>query len=69
MYTTINFKSKKALKDAIAEGRTVRVYHPNGDFFNAVPPRDGKVCLEGPHGYHTWYATATLKEGVIVKVR
>jgi hypothetical protein len=71
MYTDTNFKSKKALKEAIAAGKTVGVFQPNGDLFGANPPRDGSVTLEGPHypAPHTWYAQATLQDGRIVKVK
>lgn len=73
MYTTHNFKTKKALKDAIANGNTVRIFQPGG-MFN--PPEadlryTGIATLEGPHypQPHTWYAQAELKDGVIVKVK
>ncbi len=32
MYTSINFKSKKDLKTAIAEGKKISVYQPNQMF-------------------------------------
>lgn len=68
MYTTINFKTKKALKEAVASGREVRVYQPGP--FGGNEPTDGKVFVEGPHypEPHKWYAECTLKDGVIVKV-
>lgn len=68
MYTSINFKTKKAFKEAVASGQRVTVYQPGP--FGGNEPRDGKVCIEGPHypAPHTWYATATLKDGVVVKV-
>jgi hypothetical protein len=69
VYTVINFRTKKALKEAIAAGRPIEVYQP-GPFGPGV--KDGPVTLEGPHypAPHTWYATATVKDGVIVgKVR
>lgn len=67
MYATRNFKTKKALKEAVAQGERVTVYQPGlGDV-----PNNGTVALEGPHypQPHTWYASATLKDGVIVAVR
>jgi len=68
-YCDTNFKTKKALKDAVAEGKQVTVFQP-GPFGGNVP-RDGKVYLEGPHypEPHKWYAEATLKDGVVVKVK
>jgi hypothetical protein len=64
MYTDTNFASKKALKEALAAGRTVRCHSP-GPF---PCPTNGQITLEGPHypKPHSWYATATLKDGAIV---
>lgn len=63
-YTDKNFRTKKALKDALAAGARVSVYSP-GPFPCAT---DGKVTLEGPHypEPHRWYASATVKDGIIV---
>lgn len=70
-YTTINFKTKKALKEAIAAGRYVEVYQPNGDVTGRGAPRDGIVYLEGPHypAPHSWYAQGEMRDGRLVKVR
>ena len=67
MYTDQNFKSRKALKDAIAAGKSIGVFSPG--LFPA--PRNGNVTLEGPHfpAAHTWYAQATVVDGVITKVK
>ena len=67
MYCTENFKTKKALKEAIAAGKKVGVYQPGGMF---PAPTNGKAAVEGPWypRPHTWYASVTLKDGVIVKV-
>ncbi len=65
-YTSQNFKTKKALKEAIAAGEIVTVYSP-GPF---PCPTNGNVTLEGPQFVpHTWYATAILKDGIITKVK
>ena len=79
MYTEINFKSKKALKEHVAkriasDGKTgvvpsaVRVYNPG---LGGEPPQNGKVTLEGPHypEPHRWYAEAWLESGEVVKVK
>jgi hypothetical protein len=69
MYSTINFKSKKALKEAVAAGQAVGVYQVgpfgNGDYSN------GKFCVEGPHypEPHNWYASVEVRDGQIVKVK
>ena len=73
MYTTINFKTKKALKDAIAAGTKVGVYQPNDMFGAGARVQIGMhtVTLEGPHypAPHKWYATATVVDGVITGVK
>jgi len=71
MYTEKNFKTKKALKEAIAKGEKIAVYQPNGDLFNVKVPSAGNVTIEGPHypAPHSWYATATLAGGYVVKVK
>jgi hypothetical protein len=68
MYTNINFKSKKLLKEAVAAGRKISVYQPGP--FGGDAPANGKVSLEGPHypEPHRWYASATVQDGYIVKV-
>ena len=67
MYVSPNFKTKKALKDAIKEGKKIEVFSP-GPF---PCPKDGHVTLEGPHypQPHTWYAQAILKDGYVVSVK
>lgn len=82
MYTDRNFKTKKALKEAVAAyntispvngqrmGRAVTYYQPN-DMGYAPLKLDGQITLEGPHSpaAHTWYAQATAESGNIVKVK
>ena len=65
-YTNTNFKTKKALKAAIAAGSEVYVYSPGP----SPVPSEGRISLEGPHypQPHRWYATAILEDGKIVKV-
>ncbi len=64
MYTVKNFKTKKALKEAVKNGEAVRIYSP-GPF---PPAANGKEYVEGPHGRHSWYATVILKDGFVIKV-
>ena len=68
MYTSPDFKTKKALKEAVLAGKQVCVYNPG---LGGEPPTSGTVCVEGPHypKPHTWYATVTLENGVIVRVK
>lgn len=71
MYTTTNYKTKKALKEAVKAGVRVTIYQPSGDITGVEAPRNGTVYLEGPHypKSHTWYAQAEIKDGIIVRVR
>lgn len=66
MYTSKNFKTKKALKEAITAGQKISVWQPGpfggGDYSN------GKYCVEGPWEYHKWYSSVEVKDGYIVKV-
>ena len=68
MYTDRNFKTKKALKEAVKEGKEITVFQP-GPFGGNVPA-NGAIILEGPHypEPHKWYAQATLKDGLVIKV-
>ncbi len=69
MYTSINYRSKKEIKDAIKkDGHAGTVFQPG---MGAPPPENGTVTLEGPHypEPHKWYTQATLKNGLIVKIK
>lgn len=65
MYTVENFKTKKALKEAVASGKKVETFQPGGMF---PAKKDGSVSLEGPHypAAHSWYASAVVKDGFVV---
>lgn len=67
MYTVENFQSKKALKDAVAAGKEVRIYAPG----LGTPKENGTEYLEGPHypQPHKWYAQVEMKDGRVVKVK
>jgi len=67
MYTSVNYKTKKALKDAVAAGQRVTIYAPG---FGS-PKDNGTEFVEGPHYPmpHKWYAEVTMKDGVVVKVK
>lgn len=70
-YTHRNFKTKKALKDAIKAGERITVFQPNGDITGFSCPDNGSVTLEGPHypEPHRWYASAVLSDGAVVSVK
>lgn len=69
MYTRRNFKTKKALKQAVEAGERVGYYQPGP--FGGNEPRDGSIVVEGPHypEPHRWYASCIVKDGAIVKVK
>lgn len=70
MYTHKNFRTKKALKQAIASDEVVRVYQP-GPWPAAPQLLNGTVYLEGPHypASPSWYAQGTLVDGRLVSVK
>lgn len=67
MYAVIDFTSKKALKEAVAAGKEVRIYAPG----LGTPKENGKEFLEGPHypKPHKWYAEVEMRDGLVVKVK
>ncbi len=70
-YTEQNFPTKKALKEAVAAGTEVFVFQPNNMFGKDYSTFTGEVSLEGPHypKPHSWYATATMVNGIVTKVK
>lgn len=83
-YSVINFKTKKQLKEAVLAWnefnqspttntdelpQPVRCFQPGlgPDLRNFT----GSVALEGPHypRPHTWYASAQMENGIVVKVK
>ncbi len=72
-YSVINYKTKKALKEAITKLNNEKEpfmwfqYGPFGDGEHELEPgRD--VTIEGPHFpvLHNWYAIVTNKNGRLV---
>lgn len=66
MYVSPNFKTKKALKEAVAKGEEVVVQSP-GMF---PPPQFGECFIEGPWypEPHRWYAKVEVVRCKVVKV-
>jgi hypothetical protein len=66
-YAVKNFPSKKSLKEAVAAGEKVTIFNPG----LGVAPLNGQASLEGPHypKPHSWYASVTMKDGYVVKVK
>jgi len=67
MYTSKNFKSKKALKEAVKAGEQVRLFSPG----IGMPKDNGTEYVEGPHypEPHKWYAQVQVKDGVVTSVK
>ena len=70
MYTVENYRTKKALREAVARGDIVTVYQP-GPFGRDPRTYQGVQSLEGPHypQAHSWYASAEVRDGVVTKVK
>lgn len=68
-YASVNFKTKKALREAITAGNRIRVREltPMGDRV----PVDGPCVVSGPWypQPHKWYCEAVVKDGVIVSAK
>jgi hypothetical protein len=65
-YTEENFKTKKALREAVKDGEVRLQPEAIGGL-----KQNGTAYVEGPHypAPHTWYATVELRDGVVVKVK
>jgi hypothetical protein len=65
-YAHKNFKTKKELKEAVKEGKQVRLKPSVFD-----TPLNGPAWVEGPWAPapHVWYAEVEMKDGLIVKVK
>lgn len=64
MYTVENFKTKKELKEALAKAPQSLQQPFIGDI-----PDNGTVYIEGPHGYHKWYAQGYTIDGRLVSIK
>ena len=80
MYVQPNFKTKKALKEAVKAYNEHAVNGSNGPGSAAVhvfspgpfPAKaNGSETVEGPHypAAHTWYAQVVVVDGIVVKVK
>ena len=61
-----NYQFKKDLKAAVGES----LLHTETSMFNREFQRDGTFAVVGPSGYdRKWFATVTMKDGRIEKVK
>lgn len=67
MYTVQNFRTKRELREAVIDGRKIRLYTPG----LGQPKEDGVEFVEGSHypEPHRWYAQVEMKDGVVIKVK
>jgi len=66
VYVSPNFKTKKAMREAVDRGDRVTVYSPG-----PYPARQGGIeYIEGPHypKPHRWTAKVLVQDGLVVKV-
>ena len=65
MYCEKNFKTKKALKEAVANGEKLTLFSPG----LGTPKINGIEFVEGPHYPmpHKWYAEVVMQDGIIIK--
>ncbi|MBV9694308.1 MAG: hypothetical protein JO261_11475 [Alphaproteobacteria bacterium] len=68
MYVRPNFRTKKALKEALAKGEAVEVFEPG---LGGPPPENGTVTLEGPWSPepHAWYARGKMVDGKLASIK
>ena len=69
MYVSPNFKTKKALREAVAAGTLVRIWQP-GPWGGNEPANAARESVEGPHypAPHSWYAVVRVETGRVTKV-
>ena len=67
MYCSTDFKTKKALKEAVVYGEEISIFSPGPFPANCTT---GRHTVEGPHypKPHSWYATVEVIGGIIVRV-
>jgi hypothetical protein len=67
MYASVNFKTKKAFKEAVVSGQKITLYAPG----LGAPKHDGVDTVSGPWypEPHRWYAEVTMERGFVKAVR
>lgn len=67
MYSEVNFKTKKAFREAVLSGRKISLFAPG----LGTPKENGKEAVEGPQypEPHRWYASVEMAGGFVTKVR
>lgn len=65
-YVDPNYKTKKAFREAVERGVQHETYNPSGMF---PVKQNGRDVVEGPHGYHKWWAQVVVKDGIVISVK
>ena len=67
-YVYPDYKTKKAFREAVDAGVKHKTYNHGGMFPTS---QNGTDVIEGPHypQPHRWYASVSVVEGIVVKVR
>lgn len=67
MYTEINFKTKKAFKEAFKSGQIIKVYQPSSILPSATR---GIVVIEAPHHPepHRWYTSVEIENSIVTRI-
>jgi hypothetical protein len=66
MYVSPNYRTKKALKEAVEKGEPVTLFAPG----LGRAATEGWDTAEGPHypAAHTWYAKVRMENGLVKEV-
>lgn len=66
-----NFRTKKALKEAVAAGEHVLVCNPGSFDYDKIRIRSGTVAIEGPNHPEPckWRAWVTVEDGKIITIK
>lgn len=67
-YASENFRTKKAFKEAVKSGKEITLRNPSGMF---PTEQNGRETVEGPWypEPHKWYASVTVKNGIVTDVK
>lgn len=67
MYASRNFKTRTEFKRAVDAGERITLRSPGV----GSPVVNGQESVEGPWypRPHSWYATVTVRDGVVIKVK
>jgi len=62
------YQTKKALREAVRNGKFTRDMLIETSMFGPEWADNGRLTVEGPPGYHKYYANITVRDGEAIKV-